>query len=345
LANNSKQVQRFIVEANNLATDTATQDNNLRLTWQKLPGFLEQLRPAMAKLSAAATANTPVLINLNAGASQLNRFLRDLPPFSRSAIPAIKALGKASVTGRQAVIAAGPTIADLNQFAKPTPELAQNLAIVGHDLDDRSRAVEPDPRSPGGKGFTGLEALLQYVFNQALAINTFGPFGHQLAVDGFISQCSGYASPKSIAMNLAGPNGSSYRKCYSWLGPEQPGVNVRDPSNPNGCVPDPGGAPPGHRGPQTSACKMSATPSPPTGPGGLPLPLSADSSKSSSGGSSNSRSAGGGSSGGVGKAVGGVANTVSGRTGGTTSSTTPSTGSTSSRANQASQLLNYLLAP
>src|SRR5204863_9128686 len=117
--------------------------------------------PSLQQLGAATDANTPVLVNLNNAAIQLNRLLRDLPGFSRSARPAIKSLGQASVTGKTAVQAATPTITHLNQFARPTPELAQNLAIVGHDLDDRSRAAEPDPRSPGGKGYTGLEALLQ----------------------------------------------------------------------------------------------------------------------------------------------------------------------------------------
>ena len=46
-------------------------------------GFLEQLRPAMAKLGAAADANEPVLANLNAAASNFNRLLRDLPAFSQ----------------------------------------------------------------------------------------------------------------------------------------------------------------------------------------------------------------------------------------------------------------------
>ena len=45
--------------------------------------------------------------------------------------------------------------------------------------------MEPDPRSPGGKGFTGLQALLGYVFNQTLAINYYGPLGHMLGVDAF----------------------------------------------------------------------------------------------------------------------------------------------------------------
>ena len=159
---------------------------------------------------------------------------------------------------------AAPTVSILNKFAAPrasgagTGELAQNLAIVLQDLDTQDRAVEPDPRSPGGKGFSGLEALLQYVFNQTLAINTFGPFGHMLAVDAFVSpMCTPYATPGTIAANLK-QYGAAYRQCYSWLGPNQPGVNETDPTNPSACVPDPGGAPPGETGPSTTAAKCPA---------------------------------------------------------------------------------------
>ncbi|MGZ6579354.1 MAG: MlaD family protein, partial [Solirubrobacteraceae bacterium] len=223
LANNSAQVRRFIDEADKAATDTATQQSNLQASLHKLPGFLEQLRPALQKLGAATDANLPVVSNLNAASGQLNRLFTDLPAFSRSAVPALRSLGQASVTGKTAVQAANPTITHLNQFARSTPELSGNLAIVLHDLDDRSRAVEPDPRSPNGQGYTGLEAVLQYVFNQTLAINTFGPFGHQLTVDAFVSaMCTPYATPGTIAQNLQ-TFGSRYRSCYSWLGPNQPG--------------------------------------------------------------------------------------------------------------------------
>jgi ABC-type transporter Mla subunit MlaD len=314
LADNSVLVQRFITEANNAATVTATQQANLKSTLAELPGFLEQLRPALVQLDAATTANQPVLVNLNASATQLNRLLVDLVPFSHSALPAIHSLGQASVTGRSAVIAAGPTVAALNKFAKPTPELAQNLAIVGHDLDNRSRAVEPDSRSPGGKGFTGLEALLQYAFNQPLAINTYSQFGHLLAVDAFVDpRCAPYATPASIATGLA-TYGPGYRQCYSWLGPNQPGVNEPDPTNPGACVPDPGGAPPGQQGPTVRVCKLSAS----------AAAAQTASASAPTGGAAASSSPQYTSSGGA--------------------STTAGQGSGSSPG-QAAQLLNYLLAP
>ncbi len=258
LANNSKNVNKFIDEAGQTAADTATQQGNLRVSLQRLPGLLEQLKPTIAQLGTTVTTNEPVLENLNQASGQIDRLLTDLPAFSKSARPAIKSLGQASVTGKAAVTAATPTVKDLNSFAKPTPELAGNLAIVLKDLDDPSRAVERDPRSPGGNGFTGLQALLGYVFNQTLAINTFGPEGHILAVDAFASpMCSAYATPATIALAIK-QYGSAYRQCYSWLGPNQPGVNETDPSDPNAPVPDPGGSPPGESGPSTSASRLTA---------------------------------------------------------------------------------------
>jgi virulence factor Mce-like protein len=363
LANNSKQVNRFIVEAGNTARDTAAQDSNLRESVQRLPGLLEQLRPAMAKLGAAADANEPVVANLNSAAKNFNTLLRDLPAFSNSALPAIRSLGQASATGKVAVQAANPTIKHLNQFAKPTPELAQNLSIVLHDLDDRSRAVEPDPRSPGGKGFTGLEALLQYAFIQPLAINTFGPLGHLLAVDAFVSPtCSPYATPSTIASTIKSQGLAAARSCYSMLGPDQPGVTTTDPTNPKACVPDPGGAPPGRKGMATNACKLQASAaaagprnaSAANGDTGSSTDTGSSDTASAANSSNSPPSAGGGGgspssaasnpAAGIQGALGEISSALGGGSTPSGASTPSSSGSTSS-GGQAQQLLNYLLAP
>jgi virulence factor Mce-like protein len=383
LANNSKNVNKFIDVAGKTAADTATQQGNLRTSLQRLPGLLQQLKPTIAQLGTTVTTNEPVLQNLNQASGQIDRLLTDLPAFSKSAKPAIKSLGQASVTGKAAVTAATPTVKDLNAFAKPTPELAGNLAIVLHDLDDPSRAVERDPRSPGGNGFTGLQALLGYVFNQTLAINTFGPEGHVLAVDAFVNpMCSPYATPATVALALK-QYGSAYRQCYSWLGPNQPGVNETDPSNPGAPVPDPGGAPPGESGPSTSASRLTAAEvqnainankkqpaakktkktKKGKGKGNMPNNPTANSpsapagSGSSSSGSGAPPSSGGGSGPPIdlGKTIGQV---LQGTVGGTptpqptqpvvpapTAPAPSGSGSSSSPGGTAQQLLNYLLSP
>jgi virulence factor Mce-like protein len=369
LANNSKQVQRFVVEAGNTARDTSTQDANLQKTWADLPSFLEQLKPALQKLDAATTANEPVLANLNSASGELDTLFKDLPPFAHSAQPAIKSLGTASVTGRSAVIAAAPTVKDLNQFAVHTPELAQNLAIVLRSLDTQSNAVERDPRSPGGKGFSGLEALLGYAFNQTLAVNTYSQYGHMLAVDAFVSaMCTPYATPSTIATSLK-TFGSSYRSCYSWLGPNQPGVNESDPTctKANGCtspcVPDPGGAPPGESGQSTTACKLSASDEgsrssskrhrkvkvTKLNSSGKVAARGAPGADSSSG--STPATSSGSPSGqpiNIGKTVGAVLGVLGGgssSSGSTGSSGTNGSSGDSGGGDQTQQLLNYLLSP
>jgi virulence factor Mce-like protein len=371
LANNSTLVQNFIVDADKAATDTATQQQNLRVTLQRFPGLLKQLQPAMAKLGTAATANTPVLQNLNAAAGQLHTLFTNLAPcssphtgdqcgFANASLPALQSLGQASVTGQQAVTAAAPTVSLLDQFSKPVPELAQNLSIVLADLDTQNNAVEPDARSPGGKGFSGLEALLQYAFNQSLSVNTFSTFGHMLSVDAFASQmCSGYATPATVASNLK-TYGAAYRQCYSWYGPNQPGVNETDPSNPSGCVPDPGGAAPGESGPTTTAAACPA--------GALTLNPPDKSAKANTKTSSSSSGAGSGQSPGLtvpgvktpgtpktnlpgvlGQVTSGIGAATGVTTPTTPSVTAPGTSSSTSSgtpsASQAQQLLNYLLAP
>ena len=101
--------------------------------------------------------------NLNAASGQLNTLFTNLAPcssphtgnqcgFADASLPALKSLGQASVTGKQAVQAATPTVKPLNEFSKTTPELAQNLSIVLADLDNRDRAVEPDRAQPGRQG-------------------------------------------------------------------------------------------------------------------------------------------------------------------------------------------------
>ena len=259
LANNSKNVKRFIDEANRTARATATQQGNLRTHAGSLARDAGAARPTLAQLRTTVTTNQPVLPNLNQASGQLNRLFTDLPAFSRSASPAIKSLGQASVTGKHGGDGGSATVADLNTLRQADAGAGQNLAIVLHDLDNPSRAVEPDPRSPGGKGFTGLQALLWLRVQPDLAINTFGRWGHMLAVDAFFSpMCSPYATPAYIAMVLK-QYGSAYRSCYSWLGPNQPGVNETDPSNPSAAVPDPGRSTARQDGPKTSAARLTSS--------------------------------------------------------------------------------------
>jgi hypothetical protein len=187
-----------------------------------------------------------------------------------------------------------------------------------------------------------------------------------LAVDAFVNPiCSPYATPGTISANLK-TYGSAYRQCYSWLGPNQPGVNETDLSNPSGCVPDPGGAPPGETGPQTSVSKCPAealSTSPPNAKSSkkskTSTPAATGSSPTSSlpsapaapPGTPNVQGALGAVNNAIGAAtapLGGVTQSVPSvplpsQPQSTTPTSTPNNGAPT--AQQAQQLLNYLLSP
>ena len=228
LAGNKRDVQRWVVEADKAATTSAQRKPDIAAGIHKLPGFLAQLQPAMAALGQVADAQTPALQNLNASAGQLKTFFNQLGPFANASTPAFAALGRASVVGNQAVVAARPTVAQLNTFSQGVPELAKNFSIILPHLDNRAYSVEPDPRSPGGQGYTGFEALLNYFFYQTTSINTFDSNVHVFKTSLFVDDCSAYEDAQAVKDALAGKN--SLKHCIAALGPTQPGINAPDPT-------------------------------------------------------------------------------------------------------------------
>jgi hypothetical protein len=90
-------------------------------------------------------------------------------------------------------------------------------------LDDRKNAIEKDPRSPGGQGYTGLEALLQYVYDQTTSTAVYDRNSHIFKVALFASKCANYADVEALKKD---PSLST--ECGSYLGPNQPGITTPD---------------------------------------------------------------------------------------------------------------------
>jgi virulence factor Mce-like protein len=223
LAANRKDVGRFVTKANDTAQASAQRRPEIAAGLQKLPGFLEQLQPTMTSLGEVAVRQTPALQNLAASAGQLTDFFDRLGPFAQASRPAIRSLGQASVTGEKAAKAAAPTVSLLNGVAQGTPEVARDLSMILDHLDDRTYAIEKDPRSPGGQGYTGLEALLQYVYDQTTSTAVYDQNSHIFKVALFASECANYADATTVK-----DNPSLLRKCGSYLGPDQPGITTED---------------------------------------------------------------------------------------------------------------------
>jgi ABC-type transporter Mla subunit MlaD len=229
LSGNRRDVARFVTETKETAAASAERRTDIAGSLNRLPTFLRELKPTMAQLGGTADAQAPSLRNLNASAGQLTRFLENLEPFSKSSQVNLRSLAAASREGRPAVEAAQPMVAELSAATKNAPEVSNNLAIVLEHLDDRKNAVEKDPRSPGGQGYTGFEAILTWLFDNAMAINTFDQNGYMLKVNLFHSECSEYQNLESLKKHMKEDPGF-FGRCAAVLGPNLPGITQPDPS-------------------------------------------------------------------------------------------------------------------
>ena len=235
LENRKKDVSRFVHEAGRTAQISASRRDDLQESFRRLPAFLAELEPYMGRLSDLTEAQTPVLRDLQSASGELDTFLTRLRPFAAEGLPAFKALGDMSVVGRRAVIKTTEEVRELRRLAKDAPGVAKPLRQFLQTIDDRSRAVEPDPRAaasgpPAGDkthttsrraGFTGMEAIWNFFYWQALTTNPLDDIGHVLRLSVIVNDCTPYSVK---------PSAELIKKCNQFLGPTQPGVTTPDPT-------------------------------------------------------------------------------------------------------------------
>ncbi|MEA2138205.1 MAG: hypothetical protein QOG56_1355, partial [Solirubrobacteraceae bacterium] len=206
----------------------------------------------------------------------LTTLLRRLGPFAESARPAVRGLGDVSQTGIVAVRDARSTVRRLRDLGTLGTEPLRNLRFALEDVNDRGRATEPNRLSPTGKGFTGLEALLQSFFTQSQALNIFDSKSYILKLSLLVNQCSQYTDATS-----AREHPQRTKDCNQWLGPNQPGITTGALARGEGSTASgpgstgrPGGAPPAAEAPAPAAPGATApAPAPPPPP---PAPLLPD---------------------------------------------------------------------
>jgi ABC-type transporter Mla subunit MlaD len=178
LAAKRQRVSHFIVAANQTAQATAERSADIERTFQRLPTFLNQLRPTLVDLKSVSEQSTPVLADLHTAAPDLNRFTRELGPFSAAGIPAVKSLGRAAVIGRPALVKSLPLTRQLATFAKNAGPVGKNLVKLTTSLDKTG----------------GIERILDYLFFQMTAVNGFDGVSHYLRAGLITNLCSAYAT-------------------------------------------------------------------------------------------------------------------------------------------------------
>jgi ABC-type transporter Mla subunit MlaD len=236
---NKRDVARWIVETGETAAISATRRDELRQTFQRLPGFLVELRPTMARLEDLADEQIPLLSDLRAGAPHLDTFLTRLGPFSQASRPAFRSLGEASAAGSRAFREGDEEVGLLRRLGPKAPPFAKPLRQFLQTMDDRRRATDEDPRAKvngppesdpsfgGGRGgFTGFETIWNYLFWQSLSINGYDDVGHPLRSALTATKCSRWQS----AFGDEPDDPEVFEECNQWLGPDQPGITSPDPT-------------------------------------------------------------------------------------------------------------------
>ena len=247
LEQNKKDVARWVTASADNAEVTASRRAELAETFHKLPGFLDELKPTMRALGETADQQTPLLADLKTAAPDLNEFFHRLGPFSKASLPALESLGDSSQAGTRAFQHGSDEVKELLELSKDAPGFAKPLRQFLETMDDRDRAIEndarakaaappePDPTAipddanfrgiaPQG-GFTGLEAIWDYVYWQTMSINSFDNVGHIVRLGLTVSpDCSEvWNHPPENADEQA-----TFDKCNQWIGPHQPGINECD---------------------------------------------------------------------------------------------------------------------
>jgi ABC-type transporter Mla subunit MlaD len=240
LERNKRDVVRWVKEAGDAAEITATRRADLRRGFRRFPTFLDELRPTMRRLGTLADEQTPLLVDLQRAAPDLDTFFTRVGPFAEASRPAVSSLGEASAVGTRAFRDGKQELAELRRLAGEAQPFARPLRQFLETSDDRRRAIENDPRAKVGAppapdptaiegegGFTGMEAIWNYFFWQTLSINLLDDTSHMLRASLTLNDCSNFHNepPKEGTAHDA----AFFEKCNAYLGPNQPGINSFDP--------------------------------------------------------------------------------------------------------------------
>jgi ABC-type transporter Mla subunit MlaD len=243
LESNKREVARWVDSAENISGLSASRRADIQAGWNRLPRFLGELEPTMARLGELADEQTPLLQDLERAAPDLNETFTRLGPFAEASRPAFRSLGDSSVKGIRAFRASADEVDELRQLAEEAPRLGKPLRQLLQTADDRSRGrpdtragetapPDPDPTSIKNSkrtAFTAMESVWNYIYWQTLAINEFDSFSHILRVMLVVgSECAPYANAAEAKKK------ERQEHCNAYLGPYQPGVNKPDPTEDGG---------------------------------------------------------------------------------------------------------------
>ncbi|MGH2858453.1 MAG: MlaD family protein [Solirubrobacteraceae bacterium] len=178
LARARHQIAGFVTTANSTAVATAARAQAISASFRLLPSYLKQLRPLMADLGSLASQGTPLMTDLGSSAAALGRQFANLTPFAAAARTSLIDLGQAAHESQPALVSTMP--------------LAQRLKALG--AAGKPSAANLQKLLMSIKSTGGIEQLLKFLFNGAIAANGFDSLGHYLRDEPLVSSCTNYAT-------------------------------------------------------------------------------------------------------------------------------------------------------
>ncbi len=177
LAAARRSLAGFVTSANTTAVATAQRSAQLARSIAALPGFLAQLKPLMADLGSLADQGTPLMTSLGQSAGGLDREIKELTPFARSARTALVDLGSAARHSQQALVGTEPLARSLGSLGKQAAPAGTLLARLTSSLDSTG----------------AIKQLMALLFYGTGSTNGFDADGHYLRTDIQVGSCTAFA--------------------------------------------------------------------------------------------------------------------------------------------------------
>jgi ABC-type transporter Mla subunit MlaD len=169
-----KETADFIEQSGALAVASAERGDDIERNFQRLPGFLRELKPTMASFEGLADQMTPALNSLDSQAPAINATIQRLGPFTEAATPALVSLGNFADRARELFPAIRPLVGDLGRLGRPARPAFDDLAKLFGSFDDAG----------------GIEELMKLIYNYTGTVNGVDELGHYVRSAATIGGCA-----------------------------------------------------------------------------------------------------------------------------------------------------------
>lgn len=173
LAAQRQHIGGFIQHAGAVAVASAQEGPAIQANLKDLPPFLQQLKPATARLANLAGQITPALQSLQAQAPAINASVQGLGPLAKNSIPAIKTLGNVAQRGETVFPRVNTLARELVALGKPLEPLATDIAAIAQSFDNAG----------------GIEDVMRFIYYYAGSVNGEDSLGHYIRSLVEISGC------------------------------------------------------------------------------------------------------------------------------------------------------------